>query len=359
MKLQIISALLVIGMTLLLVACGDGNGDKGTSSTGTFFDSPVDGLHFTTSSNSMDGFTSGGGHFECQIGDTVRFFIGTHQIGNPQPCPSEIVTAVSVLGASSVTAPEVVNLAQLLMTLATSVTPTLMTLPQTLPSGVISSRVPAFSDPNFDTAVVAALPTGTSLVPNEAATTQLQTSLKMLTVIDNGGTVTSTPAGINCSAGAGTCSFVVPTNTVMTLTATGPGFTGFSGGGCSGTGPCVVTMNVDITVTALFPGNPLLVTLSILTGGTGIGIITCSTDGGVHFSGCAGQYPTGTALVLQAVGSSGSTFIGWSNGTGNATGCSNTLANCSMTLTVPTTVTATFVLNAVMPLTPTISPGSM
>jgi hypothetical protein len=30
-----------------------------------------------------------------------------------------------------------------------------------------------------------------------------------------------------------------------------------------------------------------------------------------------------------------------------------------MTLTVPTTVTATFVLNAVMPLTPTISPGSM
>jgi hypothetical protein len=358
-KRQIASALRGIGMALLLVACSDGSsGDKETS-TGIFVDSPVDGLHFTTSSNSMGGFTSGGGHFECQVGDTVRFFIGTHQIGNPQPCPSEIVTAVSVLGASSVTAPEVVNLAQLLMTLATSVTPTLMTLPQTLPPGFTSSLVPTFTDPNFDTAVVAALPTGTTLVPNEAASTQLQTSLKTLTVIDNGGTVTSTPAGINCSAGVGTCSFVVPTNTVVTLTATGPGFTGFSGGGCSGTGPCVVTMNTDITVTALFPGNPLQITLSILTVGNGIGTITCSTDGGIRFNGCAGQYPTGTTLVLHAVGSSGSTFTGWSNGTGNAIGCSNTLADCSITLTVPSSVTANFVLNPVTPLTPSISPGSM
>src|SRR5207248_9066554 len=131
MKFQNMSASLVIGIALLLMACGDGNGNKGTSS-GIFVDSPVDGLHFTTSSNPMGGFTSGGGHFECQAGDTVMFFIGTRQIGNPQPCPSEFVTAVSVLGASSVTAPEVINLAQLLMTLATSVTSTLLTLPQPL-----------------------------------------------------------------------------------------------------------------------------------------------------------------------------------------------------------------------------------
>ena len=104
MKFQTMSAPLVIGMVLLLVACSDGNANKGTSS-GIFVDSPVDGLHFMTSSNPMGGFTSGGGHFECQAGDTVTFFIGTHQIGNPQPCPSEIVRAVSVLGASSVTAP--------------------------------------------------------------------------------------------------------------------------------------------------------------------------------------------------------------------------------------------------------------
>src|SRR5437868_6594721 len=359
MKFQNMSASLVIGIALLLMACGgDGNGNKGTSS-GIFVDSPVDGLHYTTSSNPMGGFTSGGGHFECQAGDTVTFFIGTRQIGNPQPCPSEFVTAVSVLGASSVTAPEVINLAQLLMTLATSVTSTLLMLPQPLPPEFNSPLVPAFTDPNFDAAVVAALPTGTPLVPNAAAATQLQTSLKMLTVIDNGGTVTSTPAGINCNAGVGTCSFVVPTNTVMTLTATGPGFTGFSGGGCSGTGPCVVTVNADTTVTALFPGAPSPVAVSILTAGNGIGIVTCSTNGGVQFSVCAGQYPTGTTMVLQAVGSSGSNFIGWSNGTGNAIGCSNTLANCSMTLTEPTTVTANFILNTVTPPTTPNSPAGM
>lgn len=356
MTVQNISAPFVIGMSVLLVACGSSNGDNETS-TGIFVDSPVDGVHFTTSSNPTGGFTSEGGHFECQSGDVVMFFLGTRQIGNPQPCPSEIVTAVSVLGASSVTAPEVVNLAQLLMTLATSVTPALMTLPQPLPPGFTSSLVPAFTDPQFDTAVIAALPTGTFLVPNATAATQLQTSLKMLTVIDNGGTVTSTPQGINCTAGVGTCSFVVPTNTVMTLTATGPGFTGFSGGGCSGTGPCAVAMDTDTTVTALFPGTPVSLPLSILTTGSGIGIVTCSTTGGRHFSGCASQYPTGTPLVLHALGGSGgSTFIGWTNGTGNAIGCSNTLADCSMMLTVPTTVTATFILNTVIqPPTP-ISP---
>jgi len=41
----------------------------------------------------------------------------------------------------------------------------------------------------------------------------------------------------------------------VTLTAipdTGKTFVGWSGGGCSGTGACVVTMNADTTVTALF-----------------------------------------------------------------------------------------------------------
>jgi len=346
MTLEKVSPVLVIGSALLLVACGDGNGDKGTS-TGTFVDSPVDALHFTTSSNPTGGFTSEGGHFQCQAGDVVRFFIGTLQIGNPQPCPAEIVTAVSVLGASSVTAPEVVNLAQLLMTLATNVTTTLITLPQTLPAEFISTRVPAFTDPNFDTTVVAALPTGTLLVTNAAATTQLQTSLKMLNIITNGGTVTSTPEGINCSAGVGICSFVFPTNMVVTLTASGTGFTGWSGGGCSGTALCVLTVDADTAVTAMFPGAPTSVALSILHAGNGIGTVMCSTDGGAHFSTCAGQYPNGAILILEGTGSSGSTFVSWTNGTGNATGCSNTPANCSMTLNVNTTVTATFVLNVV------------
>ncbi|MBU6435707.1 MAG: hypothetical protein KJS98_20560, partial [Nitrospirae bacterium] len=132
------------------------------------------------------------------------------------------------------------------MTLATSVTPTLITLPQPLPTGFNSALVPAFTDPNFDTAVQPALPAGTTLVSNAAATTQLQASLKMLTVtISNAGTVTSNPSGINCIAGTGTCSYVFQTGAVVTLTVTATGFTGWSGGtgsaSCTGTGTCSIT----------------------------------------------------------------------------------------------------------------------
>lgn len=36
------------------------------------------------------------------------------------------------------------------------------------------------------------------------------------------------------------------------MAATGAGFTGWSGGGCTGTGACVVTLNANVTVTATF-----------------------------------------------------------------------------------------------------------
>jgi hypothetical protein len=63
------------------------------------------------------------------------------------------------------------------------------------------------------------------------------------------GTVTSNPAGINCGSD---CIEIYDHGTVVTLTRTvALGFTGWSGGGCSGTGAtCVVTMNSDIEVTA-------------------------------------------------------------------------------------------------------------
>jgi hypothetical protein len=76
-----------------------------------------------------------------------------------------------------------------------------------------------------------------------------------LTVTHQGlgsGTVSSNPAGINnCS---GTCSATFDSGGV-TLTATpGPlsGFVGWSGGGCSGTGPCTLDLNANTTVTATF-----------------------------------------------------------------------------------------------------------
>ena len=77
----------------------------------------------------------------------------------------------------------------------------------------------------------------------------------LLTVTRTGsgtGTVTSSPAGISCG---GTCSAPFASGTVVTLTAAATGgstFTGWSGGGCSGTGTCVVTLDTSTSVFAEF-----------------------------------------------------------------------------------------------------------
>jgi hypothetical protein len=69
------------------------------------------------------------------------------------------------------------------------------------------------------------------------------------------GTVTSSPAGISCGA---TCTALFPLG-VVTLTASADpafAFAGWSGGGCTGTGPCVVTLSADTTVSAQFNPGP-------------------------------------------------------------------------------------------------------
>lgn len=71
------------------------------------------------------------------------------------------------------------------------------------------------------------------------------------------GTVTSSPAGISCGS---TCSAPFASGTVVTLTAapaSGSTFTGWSGGGCAGTGTCTLTLNASTSVFAGFsaPGS--------------------------------------------------------------------------------------------------------
>jgi Divergent InlB B-repeat domain len=70
------------------------------------------------------------------------------------------------------------------------------------------------------------------------------------------GTVTSSPAGIDC--GSHNCSAEYEQGTRITLTATaasGSTFAGWSAGGCSGTGTCTVTLNSNTTVVAHFDVN--------------------------------------------------------------------------------------------------------
>ena len=77
------------------------------------------------------------------------------------------------------------------------------------------------------------------------------------------GSVTSSPAGINCTSG--TCSWYFDTGTVVTLTAGSNGFLGWSGA-CSGSSAtCILTMSANQTVAANYPDStPPVLTLSTL-----------------------------------------------------------------------------------------------
>lgn len=100
--------------------------------------------------------------------------------------------------------------------------------------------------------------TGICTVTMNASTTVtanfiLQTFPLTVTKAGSGsGTVTSSPAGINCGTD---CTQTYNHGTVVTLTASASFFsffTGWSGGGCTGTGACVVSMTTARTVTATF-----------------------------------------------------------------------------------------------------------
>lgn len=66
------------------------------------------------------------------------------------------------------------------------------------------------------------------------------------------GTVTSVPAGIDCGDDCEETSLPVATITLTALPDTLSVFSGWSGGGCSGKGECIILINGDITVNATF-----------------------------------------------------------------------------------------------------------
>jgi hypothetical protein len=77
--------------------------------------------------------------------------------------------------------------------------------------------------------------------------------------IHGDGTVTAT--GLICKGKS--CSGSYPSNAAVTLTAqadTYSTFTGWSGGGCSGAGSCVVTITANKTVNAIFTSDPPILT---------------------------------------------------------------------------------------------------
>ncbi len=163
------------------------------------------------------------------------------------------------------------------------------------------------------------------------------------------GTVTSTPAGITCGS---TCATSFPPGASVTLSASpaaGSSFTGWSGAGCSGTGPCTVSLTAATTVTATFaPAFPLTITKA----GTGSGTVTSTPPGISCGTTCSSSFPGGTSVTLSATPAAGSIFSGWSGR------CSGAGA-CSVAVTAPTAVTATFAPQAAPDTTPPTAPAGL
>ncbi len=145
------------------------------------------------------------------------------------------------------------------------------------------------------------------------------------------GSVSSGDGTIVCPSACDAAFTPGATVTLTAAAASGSTFTGWSGGGCSGTGTCTVTMSGDQSVTANFALNPRL---TVLLGGGGAGAVTgpaisCAPT-------CSATYAPGTVVTLTANPAAGSTFSGWSGA-----GCTGT-GTCSVTMGSDQTVTASF-----------------
>ena len=164
---------------------------------------------------------------------------------------------------------------------------------------------------------------------------QQQYTLMVTKAGTGGGTVTSSPAGINCGSD---CSeaYNEGANVILTATASASStFTGWSGV-CSGTGQCSVTMDTDKAVTATF--NQQQFTLMVTKAGTGSGTVTSNPTGINCGSDCSETYTKVQKVKLTAKANTDSTFTGWEGGS-----CSGT-KTCTVTVDATITVTADFAL---------------
>jgi hypothetical protein len=187
----------------------------------------------------------------------------------------------------------------------------------------------------------------------DRAITATFTLLKRDLTVDVAGTgsgsITSSPAGIACTAtnGAksGTCTAQFDHPTQVTLTAAAntatSTFTGWSGA-CTGTGACVVTMTEARNVTAAFSLIQRQLTVNVAGLGTGTlasspAGIACTATNGVKTGTCSAQFDHGSSVTLTVVPGANNTFTGW-----GGSGCTGT-GTCTVTMDQARTVTATIV----------------
>jgi len=164
----------------------------------------------------------------------------------------------------------------------------------------------------------------------------VNTTLTVVIDGDGKGVVKSASAGIDCDR---TCSAELDPADEVVLTAT-PAmystFTGWSGGGCSGTGTCTVLISEVAQVTATFTS--IKVGLNVVLSGNGTGTVKSAPAGIDCGTTCAAQLPQGSSVVLTPTPAVGSIFTGWTGG-----GCSGN-APCTTTLSDATAIVANFTL---------------
>jgi hypothetical protein len=130
------------------------------------------------------------------------------------------------------------------------------------------------------------------------------------------GRVVSEPSGIDCGP---TCSSEFEAGSQVTLTAQaddGSTFDGWSGGGCTGQEPCVVTLDEDTTVAASFKP---AATAELAVRISGEGSVSSNPSGISCGLSCGASFELGSTVTLTASAADGSTFVGW-----QGAGCSGT-----------------------------------
>lgn len=202
----------------------------------------------------------------------------------------------------------------------------------------------------FDQTVV--LPGSGTITFGPWVTSSLNPTLSVAISPNGGGTVTSSPAGIDCGV---TCSNAYPAGTSVQLTATpatGYVFSQWSGACTGSSTTCTVAVSATTTATATFTQTaPSTFGLTVVVSGPGsVG----STPPGISCgASCSASFAASSSVTLTATPAPGATFVSWTGA------CSGSSATCVVTMSAARNVGATFAAASQVALNVSTTAGGM